>query len=410
MLAVAVFAATYIGMAAGRVPGVGLDRSGIALIGAVVLVAADSVPADEVGDAIHFPTLLLLGGLMVISARMEGLGLYAAAGNWIAARAHRPAALLAAVVAGGGLLSAVLVNDVVVLALTPLLCRALADAGRDPRPFALALAMASNAGSAASLIGNPQNIMIGQVGRLGFWEYTGFAALPALVALAATFVVVRLFWARELRSAGDAPHAGREETARRVERSDLWLAAGALGALLALFAMGMDRALAAISVAAVLLASRSSRSRDLLGRIDVPLLVLFAGLFVVNEAFMRTGVPEAWLWWLREQELSPTSLAVLAPLAIAASNTIGNVPAVILILNLWPDLPPGTLQGLALLSTLAGNLLLTGSLANLIVAERAMDAGVRLTFRDFAVVGLPITAVSTVAASAWVLATGAMAV
>ena len=116
MLGVAVFAATYVGMAVGRVPGIGLDRSGIALIGAVVLVAAGSVPPDEVGDAIHFPTLLLLGGLMVISARMEGLGLYGAAGTWIAARAHRPVALLAAVVAGGGLLSAVLVNDDVVLA------------------------------------------------------------------------------------------------------------------------------------------------------------------------------------------------------------------------------------------------------------------------------------------------------
>ncbi len=410
MLAVVVFAAAYVGMAVGRVPGIGLDRSGIALIGAIIVVAAGSLPADEVGDAIHFPTLLLLGGLMVISARMEGLGLYAAAGTWIAAWAHRPVALLGAVVAGGGFLSAVLVNDVVVLALTPLLCRALADAGRDPRPFALALAMASNAGSAATLIGNPQNIMIGQVGRLGFWEYTGFAALPALIALVATFVVIRLIWAAELKSDATPLHSESRGTSRRLVRSDLWFAAIAVGALLALFAMGVDRALAAISVAAVLLASRSSRSRDLLGRIDVPLLVLFAGLFVVNDAFMRTGVPEAWLSWLREQELSPNSLAVLAPLAIAASNTIGNVPAVILILNLWPDLPPGTLHGLALLSTLAGNLLLTGSLANLIVAERAMDAGMRLTFRDFAVVGLPITVVSTVAASAWVLATGAMAV
>src|SRR5215475_3492735 len=180
-LATIIFALTYIGMALGRVPGLKIDRSGIALIGAIILVASDEVPADQIAKAMHFPTLLLMGGLMILSARVRAAGFYEAAATWIARQAGQPLRLLALTIGIGGMVSAVLVNDIVVFAMTPLFCTGLAARKLDPRPFLFALAAASNAGSAATLIGNPQNIMIGQVGGLGFWSYCAAAIVPSIL-------------------------------------------------------------------------------------------------------------------------------------------------------------------------------------------------------------------------------------
>src|SRR5215813_11911018 len=205
-LATVIFALTYIGMALGRVPGLKIDRSGIALIAAVILVATGEVPAEQLAKAIHFPTLLLMGGLMILSARVRAAGFYEVAATWIARQARQPLRQLALTIAIGGALSAVLVNDIVVFAMTPLLCTGLAARKLDPRPFLFALAAASNVGSAATLIGNPQNIMIGQVGRLGFWSYCAIAAVPALLALAVTFACIALAWRSSLATdPGDAP-------------------------------------------------------------------------------------------------------------------------------------------------------------------------------------------------------------
>src|SRR5262245_55120203 len=167
-----VFALTYVGMALGRIPGLKVDRTGIAMIAAVVLVAAEALPPDKIASAIHFPTLLLMGGLMILSARVGAAGFYDAVAAWIARQAGRPLRLLALTIGIGGVLSALLINDIVVFAMTPLLCAGLAARKLDPRPFLFGLAAASNAGSVATLIGNPQNILIGQAGRLRSEEHT----------------------------------------------------------------------------------------------------------------------------------------------------------------------------------------------------------------------------------------------
>src|SRR5262249_51604157 len=178
-LIIVVFALTYVGMALGRIPGLKVDRTGIAMIAAAVLVAVGAVPAGEIVGAIHFPTLLLMGGLMILSARLGAAGFYDAAASWIARQAGRPLRLLALTIVVGGGLSALLVNDIVVFAMTPPLCAGLAARRLDPRPFLFGLAAASNAGSAATLIGNPQNIMIGQVGGLDFWWVSAVALITA---------------------------------------------------------------------------------------------------------------------------------------------------------------------------------------------------------------------------------------
>ena len=176
--------------------------------------------------------------------------------------------------------------------------------------------------------------------------------------------------------------------------------------LVVLFTTPLPRAVSALALAALLLVSRRMASREMIGAVDWHLLLLFGCLFTVTAAFSKTGFSADGLAWLGDAGLLPGNVSVMAPLALLLSNGIGNVPAVILILTVWPDAPEGVLYGLALLSTLAGNLLLVGSLANLIVAERARAAGVMLGFWDFARAGIPMTILSMAAASLWLWAGG----
>ncbi len=402
---VAVFAATYLGMIFGRLPGFKVDRAGIAMAAAVLLAVGGEVDFDGLAAALHFPTLLLLAGLMVLSARFEAAGFYNVLVARISQQLAKPVVLLALVVAVGGLLSAVLVNDIVVFAMTPILCQGLLARRLDPRPFLAGLAAASNAGAAATLIGAPQNILIGEVGGLDFWDFLARCGPPALAALVVVFAVVALVWRRALSAPPGPPVA--MEVAH--DRAQTMAAAVAFVVLLALFATPLPRAESALLVAAALMISRKVPSRDTLTAINLPLIVLFAGLFVVNDAFAATGLGADALAWLSAHGLLPDRISLLAPLSLALGNTIGNVPAVMLILSQWREVSSATLVGLALFSTLAGNLLLVGSLANLIVAERAAACGVRFGFLDHARAGIPIALSSMAIAAAWLIANGWMA-
>jgi Na+/H+ antiporter NhaD/arsenite permease-like protein len=401
-LTLTVFIATYVGMALGRVPGLRLDRSGIALIAAVILVAAGAIEPDQVAQAIHFPTVILLFALMILSARFAAAGFYDACAAWIAEHRGGPVALLGLTVLIGGALSAILVNDVVVFVMTPLLCTGLARRGLDPRPFLAALAGASNAGSAATLIGNPQNIVIGQVGELGFLKFIAVCAAPAVLALVVVFGAVLLVW----RKALTAVPAPLEAKALVYDRGATAKAGLATLALLVMFLTPLSREMSALLVAALLLMSRRFSSRDMLISVDWPLLLLFVGLFVVNEAMAQAGLTTEALIWLAENGWLPDRLSLMVPMALVASNTVGNVPTVMMLLAVWRDIPEGALYALALLTTFAGNLLLVGSIANLIVAERAAQAGVRFGFVDHARAGVPMTLVSMAIAVGWVWAGG----
>src|SRR5262249_52194559 len=185
--------------------------------------------------------------------------------------------------------------------------------------------------------------------------------------------------------------------------------AAAVVALLACFMVQARPENGALFIAALLLASRKVTSRAMIAAVDWPLILLFACLFAVTGALRDTGLPWQFIASLRGHGLMPDNLAVLTPLTLLMSNTIGNVPSVILILQTWSDAPPNVLYGLALLSTLAGNLLLVGSLANLIVVERAATFGVRISFAEHARTGIPITLISMAFALLWLGLLGVVA-
>lgn len=403
---VTVFLLVYLGMILGGLPFLQLDRTGVALLGAIALVGAGAVTTEEAVRALHLPTLILLFAFMVLSAQMRLGGFYAWVTRSIAALPWSPPALLAALIGVVALLSAVFSNDVVCLAMAPVLVRACLHRGLDPVPYLLGLACAANVGSAATLIGNPQNMLIGETLRLSFADYAREAVLPVLLGLAATWTVVIL------RVRGRWCAAASTEAPPATERRwaepelDRWQSAKGLavaGILVGVFLfVPWPREVAALTAAGLLLLSRKLHSRKMLGLVDWELLVLFIGLFVVNHALQETGLVARLVGDLALAGVDAQQPATLFGVTFVLSNLVSNVPAVMLLLPVATHPLSGPM--LALVSTLAGNLLIVGSIANIIVVDAAARHGVRIDWRRHAAIGVPVTVVTlaiTAAYLAW---------
>jgi len=400
-VALAVFAAVYLGMLLGEIPGLALDRTGVALLGALALVATERVTPAEAWAAVDVPTLALLFGLMVVSAQLRLGGFYAWVTRRMVAAPVGPPLLLAIVVATAGLLSALLANDIVCLAMAPLLVEGCARRRLDPVPYLLSLAAAANVGSAATLIGNPQNMLIGQTLRLSFAGFLADALVPAALGLGIVWAVVALpargRWASDVES--PPPRRRAADTAP----VSPWQTAKGL-AVVALLVIGflfapVPREVLALGAAALLLTSRRMASREILGLVDWHLLVLFIGLFVVNHAFAAAGLAHRASAALRAGGLDLADARWLFPATAVLSNLVSNVPAVMLLLPHATHPLAGPI--LALSSTLAGNLLIVGSIANIIVIEQARALGVEIGWRRHARVGIPVTFATLAVAAAW---------
>ena len=397
-----VFLVVYLGMILGDLPFLQIDRTGIALLGAIALVASGAVSAEEAAQAVHLPTILLLFSFMVLSAQMRLGGFYTRVTERIAALPVSPPLLLAALIAAVAALSAVFSNDIICLAMAPVLAEACFARRLDPVPFLLALACAANVGSAATLIGNPQNMLIGETLRLSFAGYALEAAVPVLAGLAATWAVIVLsVRGRWVLATDIQPLPEHREDWHA--RFDAWqttkglaMAATLLGAFLF---TDMPREVAALTAAGFLLMSRRLHTNKMLGLVDWELLVLFIGLFVVNHAFQQTGLAVRAMQALAETGLPLAAPAPLFAATFVASNLVSNVPATMLLLPAATEPWSGPL--LALVSTLAGNLLIVGSIANIIVVDAAARHGVRIDWRMHARIGVPVTLATLAIAAAW---------
>jgi Na+/H+ antiporter NhaD/arsenite permease-like protein len=411
----AVFTVVYAGMILGEIPGLALDRSGVALLGAIALIATGRVSLVGAWRAVDVSTMALLVGLMVVSAQFRLGGLYAHLTRRLAARRASPPALLALLITVAGILSAVLANDIICLAMAPVLTVACVRRGLTPVPFLLALACAANVGSAATLIGNPQNMLIGQKLDLSFRGYFLEAIVPvaiglaAALGLAATWGVIagltRGRWTlRETASEIPARRAG-DVAPRPLQRWQTTKGLIVLAALvLAFLVTPWPRDVVALAAAGLLLLSRRTASRDILGLVDWELLVLFAGLFVVNDALLASGTLAGVVTSLASAGIDLHGAGPLFVGAAALSNLVSNVPAVMLLLPMADHARAGAI--LALASTLAGNLVLVGSIANLIVVEQAARLGVRIGWREHARVGVPVTLVTLALAAGWLWVRG----
>jgi Na+/H+ antiporter NhaD/arsenite permease-like protein len=388
-----IFLATYMVIALGRAPGLRLDRTGAALLGASLMVASGTLTPDQAYRAIDLDTLTLLLGMMIIVAHLRLAGFFQLAAAWVGRHAHRPALLLLGVVLVSGLLSAFLVNDTVCLMLTPLVAETTLAMRRRPLPYLLALAMASNIGSVATITGNPQNILIGSFSRIPYAAFAGALAPVAAIGLLVAALLILLLHRREFLTAERlAPIPARL-------RWNFWLLVKTLAitlAAIALFFAGQPPAKVAITAGALLLLTRRLKPERVYREIDWSLLLLFAGLFIVVRGMEAAALTPELL--AQAQSFRLGQPAMLAAVAAVLSNLVSNVPAVLVLKPFVQGLAdaPRAWLVLAMASTLAGNFTILGSVANLIVVERARRQNIEIGFWSYFMVGAPLTLLTIV--------------
>jgi Na+/H+ antiporter NhaD/arsenite permease-like protein len=394
----AVFAASYLALAIGRIPGLAIDRAGVALVGACLMVAGGALPLEDAYKAVDLDTLTLLLGMMIVVANLSLSGFFAQASAWVMRRAHHPLALLAAVTAVAGVFSAFLVNDAICLVLAPLVLELTLSLRRSPVPYLLAVAMASNIGSTATITGNPQNMMLGSFSQIPYAQFTASLAPVALVGLVLAFILIALFHRGEFASGA---RLAAEIGEPRTHRVLMLRALIATAVLVALFFAGQPPAKAAIVIGGLLLLTRRIRSERVYAEIDWSLLLMFAGLFIIvagaEHALLSNGTITA------VARLHLDRVPVLSGVTAVLSNLVSNVPAVLVLKAFIDPLSDQHTAWLtvAMASTLAGNFTVLGSMANLIVVQQAAVRGVEIGFWDYFKVGAPLTLLTLLIGTLW---------
>src|SRR5690242_6902365 len=392
-----VFFLTYAGIALGRIPGFRLDRAGIALTGAALMMAIGAITPEQAYRAVNLDTLALLLGMMIVVAHLRLSGFFRLVTSWALARAHSPLILLATVTVTAGAFSAFLVNDAVCLVMAPLVSEVTRSLRRDPVPYLLAVAMASNVGSAATITGNPQNMIVGAISRIPYVEFAAALAPLAAVGLVLVIAFIAALWLHEFRQPTELAAKPRPARVHKPQLAKAVLVT--LGVIAAFFA-GVPVAMAALLGGALLLVTRAIKAHKVYQEIDGSLLLMFAGLFVVVAAAEKILLtPEV---IASVQAFHFANSYVLTFDTAVLSNIISNVPAVLALKPFVLGLPDQHRIWLviAMSATLAGNLNPVRSVANLIVTKHARAAGIHVSLWDYCRAGIPIT-VAMLALGAW---------
>jgi Na+/H+ antiporter NhaD/arsenite permease-like protein len=401
--AIAIFGVTYVVIALGRLPGFRIDRAGAALLGASLMVGCGVLSLQDAYRAIDFDTLALLLGTMIVVAHLKLSGVFALITGWIAGHVTSAFSTLLFVVLLSGIASAFLVNDTICLALTPLVLDLVARQRRNPVPYLLALAMASNIGSTATITGNPQNIMIGSFSQIRYADFAAALGPVALVGLVLATLLIVVAYRRDFTGGGVGGAAPVRAPTRRVHRSLAIKAITVTVLMIGGFFLFHPPAKLALIAGALLLLTRRIKPGRIYREIDGALLLMFAGLFVVVAG-------------LRQAVLTPHLLAAasawpldhvptLTVVAAVLSNLVSNVPAVLVLKPFVEQLnnPATAWLTLAMASTLAGNFTVLGSVANLIVVQRAQGHGIAISFWTYFKLGAPLTLLTLAVGAGWLM-------
>ncbi|HEX4261628.1 MAG TPA: anion transporter [Acetobacteraceae bacterium] len=388
LAALLIFVATYAVIAVGKLPYARIDRAGAALLGAALMVSFGVLSLKQAEAAVDLDTITLLLGMMIVVANLRVSGFFRIVTGFAVARARHPALLLVAVVLVSGLLSAFLVNDTICLVLTPLVLDVVLRLQRNPVPYLLGIAMASNVGSTATITGNPQNMIIGTLSGISYGRFAASLAPVAAIGLVLTVLVIGALWWREF-FAGDRLSAEAPPT--HVHRGVMLKTLAVTAALVIGLFAGFTPPKVAIVAGAVLLLTRAVKPEKVYAQIDWTLLLMFAGLFIVVAGLERT--------WLTPPVVAAVGglhlgdIASLSVVTAILSNLVSNVPAVLVLRSFVAHLhdPQRAWLVVAMASTLAGNFTILGSVANLIVVQRARQAGVEVRFWTYFAAGAPLT-------------------
>ena len=391
-----IFGISYVVFALGKLPGMKIDRPGMAIIGAVLMVAFGIVGADEALRFIDFSTLVLLFSMMLVVGCLHLSGFF----NWITAeivKRLKPRHLLPTIIFITGVLSAFFVNDIICLVMVPFAQITTRQMKLKPLPYLLAVATASNIGSVATITGNPQNMLIGSFSGLDYRYFLLRLGPVALIGLFLDWLLISWIFGREhvtVEPEGIFPEP------IKIDLQDLRKPAIVVALVLIGFLSGVPPAMMAAIGAALMLITRTRNPRMVYDEVDWGLLVFFVGLFLIVGGAENAGLTH-YLFAIADR-FNLQNTAVLTVMTALLSNVVSNVPAVMVLKSLVPSFhdPRSGLLGLAMASTLAGNLTITGSVANLIVVERAKH-DVHIGFWAYSRIGIPVTLLTLAVGWAW---------
>ena len=397
LVASVIFGITYILISGRQLKILPLNRPAAALLGAVLMVSTGIMTPERAYRAVNYDTIVLLLAMMLIAAYLYLAHFFEWAAEVVLAFARSPERLLLYVTLTSGILSALLVNDTICLMLTPLVIAVIRRGKLPLLPYLIALATSANIGSVATLVGNPQNMIIGHFSHIGFARFSATLAPVAVIALTINYLILRIGFRNVLR------HAVIEEKLRgapKLDRSLFALVCIIFVLIFAGFIAGLHLAWTALAGAALVMVLARRDTHEVLKLVDWHLLVFFAALFVVVEGLSDTGLPDSIYW--RLQPLFGSSVPAqtwnLAWFSTLGSNVFSNVPFVLVAGKWIPRFADPELMWkvLALATTFAGNLTIVGSVANMIVVESAREH-LEVGFWDYARFGIPITILTTVA-------------
>jgi Na+/H+ antiporter NhaD/arsenite permease-like protein len=385
-LAALIIVVTLVGVVIGRYPWLRMNRATIAWVGATLLILIGAISLNQAYAALDLDILTILFSMMVINANLRIAGFFQLVARQVVCRASSP------------LLSALFLNDTIVLMFTPLVLEVSLALKRNPLPYLMGLVTSANIGSVATITGNPQNMLIGIASQIPYLAFMGYLVPVAVVGLGLAWAVIVLVYRKEFSS---APFQENPRISAHIYRPLLYKSLLATVLMLAAFVAGVSLPLAALAAAAALLVSPRVKSSRVLDGIDWSFLMFFSGLFIVTGAVETSGLIQHLLHGL--EPLAKHGVASLTGTAVVLSNLVSNVPAVLLFRPLIPNLPhPHTAWlTLAMATTLAGNLTLLGSVANLIAAESASRRDIHLGFLEYLKTGVPITLLSLVGGILW---------
>ena len=411
-LTAVLFTATYLALAVGKIPRLRLDRAGIAFVGAALMLCTGvlSLSQATAPNSIDHETLFLLFGMMIVVGFLRLSGFFFRVAHSALDRITSPRGLLAAIILLSGVLSAFLVNDIVCLAMTPLVLQLTRRLGYRPVPHLIGLATAANIGSSGTITGNPQNMFIGSHSHISYLHFAIHLMPIAMLGLIVDYVVILLIYRSSLARAPEQASTLNGRSIRGEERIPnhrahvrLQMKGGIVAlATVILFFCGLPIVLVALGAAAVMMLSRLKPIR-VYREVDWSLLLMFTGLFIVVHAFQVHVVSQ---WGVEHWNiLLSHPIDLLSAVSALLSNLVSNVPAVLLFEPVMHAMPAAQQQtawlALAMSSTLAGNLTILGSVANLIVVENARRAGVEVSFWDYCKAGVPVTILTLALGVAW---------
>ncbi len=401
----AIFAVTYVGIAVGRIPGLKLNRVGIALLGAIGMMILGGISTAGAISFINGPTICLLFGFFVLSAQLRLSGFYDRVAERLASQLGNPARFLLILMLVTGGLSAFLNHDIVCYAFAPITGLALLRKQINPVPFLIALTISSNIGAGATLIGNPQNMMIGQVAHLDFGRYLLWSIGPVVFAMTAAYGII---WrmSRNNLQVSQTLQNGSGQQIYPFNRPHTIKGILILMVVIGLFFTSIPKEVIVLAAAGIHLASTKFRTEDLLGLVEWPILVLFIGLFVVAGAFQSTGYGEQAIQRLAQGGFNLNGPANLTWTTAVLTNVVGNSAAVMLLLKMVNLTSPAVPYILALANSFGGSLIIIGSVSNIIVVQQAREMGIHISFWDFARLGIPVTLAALAGLLAWVALVG----